>query len=345
VTTIQSGISEVTASINGSSQTVELTFIAATIPVITGVEDDAGIHTGTLTSGKVTDDPLPTLSGTADSNATVRLFDNGTLVGSTTASEEGAWSVTPDNALTGEGDHSLSVTGALTAEGEQSSASGAFILNLDTVAQLPVIESVTDSNGEVEHTGTTNGDSVSLSGTTEPDATVDVYVLRMADRILAPVGTVVANSSGNWQIAITDMRVFQTTGEYQFQAKTTDIAGNSSKTSDMDPYIVNYLSWPAPQGTPEYTITGSGESVSQSQVESLLSGTGNALFNVVASGGYNPTLDLPASSAANTGNRVYISVGSNVGLGLKQNGGGIKTLSANTNSTWYSTGTTWKQIY
>jgi len=345
VTTIQSGISEVTASINGSSQTVELTFIAATIPVITGVEDDAGIHTGTLTSGKVTDDSLPTLSGTADSNATVRLFDNGTLVGSTTASEEGAWSVTPDNALTGEGDHSLSVTGALTAEGEQSSASGAFILNLDTVAQLPVIESVTDSNGEVEHTGTTNGDSVSLSGTTEPDATVDVYVLRMADRILAPVGTVVANSSGNWQIAITDMRVFQTTGEYQFQAKTTDIAGNSSKTSDMDPYIVNYLSWPAPQGTPEYTITGSGESVSQSQVESLLSGTGNALFNVVASGGYNPTLDLPASSAANTGNRVYISVGSNVGLGLKQNGGGIKTLSANTNSTWYSTGTTWKQIY
>ncbi|MFP2237278.1 Ig-like domain-containing protein [Pseudescherichia vulneris] len=345
VTTIQSGISEVTASINGSSQTVELTFIAATIPVITGVEDDAGIHTGTLTSGKVTDDSLPTLSGTADSNATVRLFDNGTLVGSTTASEEGAWSVTPDNALTGEGDHSLSVTGALTAEGEQSPASAVFILNLDTVAKLPVIESVTDSNGEVAQNGATNGDSVSLSGTTEPGATVNVYVIRMADRIQVPLGSVVANNSGNWQIAITDMRVFQTTGEYHFQAKTTDIAGNSSKTSDMDPYIVNYQSWPAPQGTPEYTITGSGESVSQSQVESLLSGTGNALFNVVASGGYNPTLDLPASSAANTGNRVYISVGSNVGLGLKKNGVVIKTLSANTNSTWYSTGTTWTQIY
>ncbi|MCS2164212.1 Ig-like domain-containing protein [Scandinavium manionii] len=345
VTTVQPGTSEVSASINGSSQNVEMTFIPSTVPVITDVEDNAGSVTGLLTSGMVTDDTSPRLSGTADSNATIRLFDNGTQVASGTANADGLWSLTPDDALSGEGDHTLTVTGALTADGPQSPVSGAFILNLDTVAQAPVIERVTDSSGEVALNGTTNGDSVNLFGTSEPEATVSVYVVQMADRIQVPLGSVEADNSGSWKIAITDTRMFQATGEYHFQAKITDKAGNTSKTSDMDPYVVNYQSWPAPQGTPEYTIKESGEVVSQSQVESLLSSTGNALFNVVASGGYNPTLALPVASAANSGNRVYISVGSNVVLGLKNNGVLVNTLSADSNSTWYSNGTNWKQIY
>jgi len=345
VTTVQPGTSEVSASINGSSQNVEMTFIPSTVPVITDVEDNAGSVTGLLTSGMVTEDTSPRLSGTADSNATIRLFDNGTQVASGTANADGLWSLTPDDALSGEGDHTLTVTGSLTADGPQSPVSGAFILNLDTVAQAPVIERVTDSSGEVALNGTTNGDSVNLFGTSEPEATVSVYVVQMADRIQVPLGNVEADNNGSWKIAITDTRMFQATGEYHFQAKITDKAGNTSKTSDMDPYVVNYQSWPAPQGTPEYTIKESGEVVSQSQVESLLSSTGNALFNVVASGGYTPTLALPVASAANSGNRVYISVGSNVVLGLKNNGVLANTLSADSNSTWYSNGTTWKQIY
>lgn len=345
VTTTHSGVSKVTASINGNSQSVEVTFIAATVPVITAVEDDAGTIAGALTSGKVTDDTLPVLSGTADSNATIRLFDSGTLVGTSTANADGQWHVTPGNALTGEGNHTLTVTGALTADGEQSVASDAFILKLDTVAQLPVIERVTDSSGGVAQNGTTNGHGIVLYGTTEPGATVNAYIARLADRTLFSLGSVVADSSGNWQFTVTETGAFQATGGYNFQAKTTDIAGNSSKMSDMDPYAVNYQSWPAPLGTPEYTITGSGEKVSSDQVASLLSGTGNALYRVVASGGYTPTLELPAASAANKGNRVYIAVGSDVRLGVKSNGTGYTTLDAGSNSTWYSDGGRWERIY
>lgn len=345
VTTVHSGTSEVSASINGVSQSVEMTFIPSIVPVITGVEDNAGSVTGQLTSGMVTDDASPRLSGTADSNATIRLFDNGTQVGSGTATADGLWTLTPDDALLGEGDHTLTVTGALTANGTQSPASGAFILNLDTVAQTPVIERVKDSSGEVAPNGMTNGDSVQLFGTSEPEATVTIYVVRMADRVQASLGSVAADNSGSWKFSVTDTRIFQTTGEYHFMVKITDKAGNSSKTSDMEPYKLNYQSWPAPQNSLVYNITKSGENVSQSQVESLLSSTGDVLFNVVASGGYTPIVDLPVASAANNGNRVYISVGSNVALGLKTDGVLVDTLSANSNSTWYSNGTNWEQIY
>ncbi|MGL4757114.1 MAG: Ig-like domain-containing protein, partial [Aeromonadaceae bacterium] len=345
VTTTQSGNSQITATINGSSQSVEVMFIAATIPVITNVADNAGTVTGSILSGQVTNDTLPELSGTADPNATVRLYDDGRLVKISTADADGLWSLTPESAISGDGDHTLTMTGAVSRSSEESPKSEAFILNLDTVAELPTIDSVIDTNGAVPQNGTTNGDGLLLRGTSEPGATVTIYGVRMADRIQASLGSSVVDETGHWHCLVADVRIFQGTGEYQFTAKTTDIAGNSSKTSDMDPWVVNYQSWPAPNGTPEYTLTASDESVDQTQVAELLSSTGNALFISQISGGYSGSIDMPAASTANSGNRVYISIEGSNDVGLRANGKTLKILSQGSQTTWYSNGSSWTQIY
>ncbi len=46
-------------------------------PVIATITDNVGTVTGNLTNGKTTDDTTPTLSGTAQPNATVTLYNNG----------------------------------------------------------------------------------------------------------------------------------------------------------------------------------------------------------------------------------------------------------------------------
>jgi hypothetical protein len=50
-------------------------------PVIANIDDNVGSVTGRLTNGKTTDDTTPTLNGTAKPNATVRIYDGITLVG------------------------------------------------------------------------------------------------------------------------------------------------------------------------------------------------------------------------------------------------------------------------
>lgn len=46
-------------------------------PVIANIDDNVGTVTGNLTNGKTTDDTTPTLSGTAQPNATITLYNNG----------------------------------------------------------------------------------------------------------------------------------------------------------------------------------------------------------------------------------------------------------------------------
>lgn len=59
-------------------------------PAITQVADDVGPLIGNLNNGQATNDPLPTLSGTAEANTTVRVYDNGSFIGFTSADGTGA---------------------------------------------------------------------------------------------------------------------------------------------------------------------------------------------------------------------------------------------------------------
>ncbi|MGS9174387.1 Ig-like domain-containing protein, partial [Salmonella enterica subsp. enterica serovar Infantis] len=64
-------------------------------PVITSVSDDQAPGLGTIANGQKTNDPTPTFSGTAEAGATITLYETGTVIGTTTAQPDGAWSVSP----------------------------------------------------------------------------------------------------------------------------------------------------------------------------------------------------------------------------------------------------------
>ncbi|EDU8950511.1 type 1 secretion target domain protein, partial [Salmonella enterica subsp. enterica] len=100
-------------------------------PIITNVVDDVGIYTGAIANGQVTNDAQPTLNGTAQAGATVSIYNNGALLGTTTANASGNWSFTPTGNLT-EGSHAFTAT-ATNANGTGSVSTAATVI-VDTLA-------------------------------------------------------------------------------------------------------------------------------------------------------------------------------------------------------------------
>ncbi len=74
-------------SVASAALNVTIDTVAPAAPIITSFSQD----TGTL-GDHITGDNTPTLTGTAEANSTVKLFDNGTLIGSVTANASGVWS-------------------------------------------------------------------------------------------------------------------------------------------------------------------------------------------------------------------------------------------------------------
>lgn len=62
-----------------------------TAPQITSLYDDAGSEQGVIVEGGSTDDPTPTLQGTAVANSLVTFYEGNKVVGSVLASSEGNW--------------------------------------------------------------------------------------------------------------------------------------------------------------------------------------------------------------------------------------------------------------
>ena len=149
-------------------------------PVISSVFDDVGTITGLVTAGKTTNDTRPTLSGTAQANAVINLYNNGTLMGSTTADGNGIWSFTPSGALS-EGNHAFTAN-ATNANGS-SVLSGSFSVIVDTTPPPPPTILISADGGTV-------------SGIAEAGSTVTISL---------PGGTsvtAVANSSGVYSAAL-----------------------------------------------------------------------------------------------------------------------------------------------
>ncbi|MDO3510289.1 Ig-like domain-containing protein, partial [Ralstonia pseudosolanacearum] len=165
--------------------------------------------TGDITAGGSTNDAMPVLTGTAEANRTISIFDGTTLLGTTTADASGNWTFTPTTALT-DGSHSLTAT-ATDAAGNVSAASSAFPLTVDTAA--PAAPVLNPSNG------------TALSGTAEAGSTVSLDLNGDG----TPDATVTADASGNWTYTPTTPLVDGTV----VSATATDPAGNVSPAATV----------------------------------------------------------------------------------------------------------------
>lgn len=194
------------------------------IPVITTVIDDQP-DSSQLNNGQLTNDTQPTLNGTAEANATITIFDNGTEIGTTRADDDGNWSFTPDEALD-QGEHRFTVA-ATDSAGNTGGESTPFTIRLDSVAPLaPTLVTVQDHTtpvtGIIANGQTTNETRPALSGTGEVGATITV----LSDGV--SIGTTIVNAQGNWSLT---PQTPLGEGFHTLTVTATDSAGNTSPAS------------------------------------------------------------------------------------------------------------------
>ncbi|MCB4360670.1 retention module-containing protein [Quatrionicoccus australiensis] len=222
---------------SGPSNTygLELDFTAPIPPEITSVLDDVGAVQGALQVGATTDDAKPEVKGSAEPGATVQVYDGATLLGSTVAGANGAWTFTPENPLL-TGLHNLTAV-AVDAAGNPSLPSNAFGFTLigSGAPAAPVIVNVLDDvdpiTGNVaKSTGITNDANPEIKGTAEAGAKVTLYD---GTSIL---GSVVADAKGNWSFTPTTALL---DGVHNITATATNAAGNVSPSTGIYDFTVD----------------------------------------------------------------------------------------------------------
>ncbi len=190
----------------------------------------------------------PTLTGTAEPNGLVTLFNGGTVLGTVTASATGTFSFVPTSALP-EGAATITAT-VQDAAGNVSAASGPLTVVVDTTAPAaPVITTPA---------GVTADGTPTITGTAEAGATVTVLNGGTA------LGSTVVDGAGNWSFTPTaDLG----DGPHVITATATDAVGNLSPsgagitlTIDAGPPDVPILtSTGGPTNDTTPTITGTAE--------------------------------------------------------------------------------------
>ena len=218
---------------------------------------------GTVGDG-ITNDNTLTLTGTAEANATVKVFDGATLLGSAVANGSGAWSYT--TAALANGAHSLTAT-ATDAAGNTGAASAALSVTIDTTAPVaPSITSFSTDSGTVGD-GITNDNTLTLTGTAEANATVKVF-----DGATL-LGSAVANGSGAWSYTTAALA----NGAHSLTATATDAAGNTGAASAALSVTIDTTAPVAPSITSFSPDTGTvGDGITTANVLTL---TGTAEAN------------------------------------------------------------------
>ncbi|HHU4045151.1 TPA: BapA/Bap/LapF family large adhesin [Enterobacter cloacae] len=269
-------------------------------PVLSSIVDDVGNAATPVANGGLTNDAQPTLTGTAEAGATVKIFDNGVQIGSVVATG-GNWSFTPSPALS-DGQHSLTFT-ATDAAGNASAPTSGYVINVDATAPAaPVISAIVDDVGSVTGPVTgnnpTNDTRPALSGTAEANATVRIYDGSTL------VGTVTADANGNWTLAQTTTTL--TEGSHSFTATATDAAGNTSAPSTVTTILVDLTAPGAPTSLQVIAngtqVTGTAEAGS---TVTITSGNGTVLGTATADGNGNFSATLTTAQTNGEALLVY----------------------------------------
>ncbi len=161
------------------------------------------------------------ISGTAEANSTVTVYDGVVQIGSAVADGSGNWSLSPDPTFT-EGPHAITAR-ATDDAGNTSPASAIRTITFDTTPPAkPVVTAPVGAS-------TTSDNTPTISGTAEPNSIVEVFVDGNS------IGTVTANGSGQWTTTAPSL----TDGIHNVTAQATDGASNTSVPADSVIFTVD----------------------------------------------------------------------------------------------------------
>ncbi len=271
-------------------------------PAIASFSTDSGV-----VGDHITNDNTLTLTGTAEANSTVKIFDGATLLGTATAAANGTWSFATA-ALTN-GAHSFTATDT-DAAGNTSAASAALSVTIDTTAPIaPAIASFSTDSGVVgDHI--TNDNTLTLTGTAEANSTVKIF-----DGATL-LGTATAAANGTWSFATAAL----TNGAHSFTATDTDAAGNTSAASAALAVTVDTVAPGAPVivsdavvNTNEVLLTGTAETNSTvnvfdgtTKIGTTVAGT-NGMWSFTTAALTNGAHSFTATDTDTAGNTSLVS--------------------------------------
>ncbi|MCE7996953.1 MAG: T9SS type A sorting domain-containing protein [Roseivirga sp.] len=246
---------EVTATdgTNADIQTITVTItdvdeIAPDAPVITGISDD----TGSSATDGVTSNRNILVYGTAEAEANVDVFSPGGKIGTVQANANGDWTLDISQF------NLPQFTADMTAEavdlaGNRSAASAPFTLTIDfTAPDAPAITGISDDTGSSATDGITSDHNLLIHGTAEAGASVDVF------SSAGKIGTVEADSNGDWTLDISQFNLPEFTAD--MTAEAIDLAGNRSVTSDPFSLTIDFTAPAKPAITHISDDTGSSAS-------------------------------------------------------------------------------------
>ena len=206
-----------------SAPTNSVETMAPDAPVISSFSPDSGTVGDGITSATIL-----TLTGTAEANSTVHVFDGGKQLGTVAANGSGTWSFNTGT-LAANATHNFTATD-IDAAGNTSTASPVLNVTVDTVTpDAPVISSFSPDSGAVGD-GITNATILTLTGTAEANSTVHVFDGGKQ------LGTAAANGSGTWSFNTGTLAANAT---HNFTATDIDAAGNTSTASPVLNLIVD----------------------------------------------------------------------------------------------------------
>ncbi len=224
----------VSASSLSLSVTIDTSIATPSVPDL-----DTASDSGTSTTDNLTNDNTPTFSGTSEANATVTLFEGVTLLGTTTASGLGAWSIT--SSVLSDGVHNVFATATDAAGNSASSAT--LAVTIDTAA--PAAPSTPDLNAASD-TGVSSTDNITADNTPTFDGTAEAgSTVTVISSLAGTLGTTVAGG-GNWSFT----SGLLADGVHNITATSTDAAGNVSAASSALPVTID-ASIPSAPSTPD----------------------------------------------------------------------------------------------
>ncbi|WP_245250955.1 Ig-like domain-containing protein, partial [Pantoea endophytica] len=195
--------------------------------------DSVGSSAGQVSAGGTTDDARPVMAGSGTPGNTVRIYDNGQLIGSTVIDASGRWQWQPESNLAA-GQHDLSFS-EVNRDGVESERSEGFGFELDLtaparVSELIIADGVGASQGAVAAGDTINDSTPTFSGKAEPGATVEI---RDNGEL---IGSALVGADGSWSFTPSPALA---NGEHNFSVVVVDPAGNAGLPVGLGPVIID----------------------------------------------------------------------------------------------------------